>query len=208
MVGGAGAAFAEDQVGDDAEKPVRVVISPQAEPPCESGTLSLSVDTALVDLLEEQADEPTDPRYNAALPSDERWFIEKIEEVVVEDTRCAEQIGEGVFWSVQGVATDFAGSGTALGETISPQKLGWEPAVLDDTTGLVVDGGAIDSHNDGPGLEGLLGREIMYQVNSSSDDEDLLEQDVWTAEALLRLKVDDTVVPGTYLATLKIGLFE
>jgi hypothetical protein len=131
--------------------------------------------------------------------------------VTIRDGRCAEDIDPGVFWWVQGSATDFAGQG-GQGD-IEAKHLGWVPALVDGgDAGLVSEGDPVNPNLDGgdgfdPGSPNG-GEEFLVQVATASGDPDLVGEDEWTANANMVLKVPDTVESGRYVSVLTLTLFE
>jgi hypothetical protein len=164
-----------------------------------AGALWMVVDNADVVLGEE----------TTGVPVSERWFTGTLGDVTIHDTRSADQIDPDVHWWVGGVATDFVAQ-AGQSSDIGAENLGWAPAFTDPTyTGLVSAGLPVDPALDGgPGLEGLLGQEYLVEVATSSDDPDVVDEDEWTANAELILKVGGSVEPGAYASVLTLSLFE
>jgi hypothetical protein len=196
----AGVAFAGPTAGpnpDNGDPTTGVEMPVQVKVDCGSeGALSMEVDDSLVVLQE----------VTAGVPAGERWFSETTGEVTVTDTRCVEQIDEDVHWWVEGTASDFVDQ-AGVQQDITAEHLGWEPKWADPSyTGMVSTGFPVDSALDNG--TGVVGREMMFEAGSDSNDEELLEEGQWTAVADLLLKVDDTVGSGTYDSNLTLTLFE
>ncbi|MBF4635801.1 hypothetical protein ITJ38_15425 [Agreia pratensis] len=184
----AGAARADDQVGGDNNVDVSVNISDNNPP----GSLSMTVAGTTAQLTETAADSPVIRQFSGTLPT-----------VTVTDTRRADQIPAGAFWSVLGSSSAFEGD--AGQQPISADHLGWSPELLTPADqGQVAAGSPVETSLDtGPTNVGLVDKELLAMAWDSSE-----AVGEWSAKADLTLKVPLTVEPGTYRAVLTLSLFE
>ncbi len=191
LAGVAGAAFAEEQVGDDNSVDVSVSIEDTGE-----GTLAMSVAGTSTSLAEAESGDAAVRQFDGALPT-----------VTVTDTRTAEEIPEGAFWYVLGSASSFVGD--AGQPEITSDHLGWSPVLQnDDGSGNVATGGDVDTVMDeGDGTPndnvGLAGQELLAMALTSES-----AIGSWEASADLTLKVPAETAPGAYSSTLTLSLFE
>lgn len=191
MLAGVGAAAMADEVGTDGVD-VNVTIDEQA-----AGALSLSV----------AADSETLTEVEDASP-DYREFVGALPDVTVTDTRS--EVPEGVYWYVTGQASDFVGSEGQ--DPITPDHLGWAPALVTEGNGEVAPGEEVptsldDSTNpDNPNNVGLAGEELLQLALDSAEAS--AANGEWTATADLTLKTPLDVAPGSYSSTLTLSLFE
>lgn len=191
LVGVGGAAFAEE-VGSDGVD-VDVTIEEQQD----AGALSLSVaeDSETLTEVEDAS-------------ADHREFTGVLPDVTVTDTRT--DVPEGVYWYVTGQAGEF--TGTEGQEPITPDHLGWSPALLTEGNGEVAAGEEVptsidDSTNpEHPNNVGLEGEELLQLALDSS--EATAANGEWTANADLTLKTPLDVEPGSYSSTITLSLFE
>jgi len=188
LTGVAGAAFAEDIVGDPDDVDVNVTIEEITEP----GVLAMTVGGDSVSLAESASADPGVREFHGELPT-----------VTVTDTRTAEEIPDGAYWYVIGTATDFVGDSGQ--DPISAGHLGWSPEVEDpEGTGVVAPGDTVDTVLDSPPNNvGLVGQELLAMASTSEE-----AIGSWNATADLLLKVPSTVAPGGYASTLTLSLFE
>lgn len=188
---GSAAAFAawpdeEDSSGVD----VKVDIAPVA-----GGSLSLTVD-GTESVLTETGSTATYRQFTGTLPN-----------VTVTDTRT--DVPAGVYWYVTGQAGDFTG---AAGQpSITPDHLGWTPALVTTGNGEVTAGDAVATSKDDPtppvpNNVGLVGQEMLQLALDSAEAKAAAGQ--WTAKADLVLKTDVNVAPGSYTSLLTLSLFE
>lgn len=187
LVGVAGAAFADDELGAD-EVEVGVSIAPLVEP----GVLALTVESTSTTLVEEGSTDTV------------RQFLGELPTVTVTDTRTADEITDGAAWYVVGSSTDFIGDN---GRSIDASYLGWTPRLLDGgESGLVAAGDQVDTVLDeGPDAVGLVDQELLA---IAADSEAIAGEGQWTASADLFLRTPVTVQPGNYVARLTLSLFE
>ncbi|HJA04048.1 MAG: hypothetical protein ACTH2J_04965 [Candidatus Microbacterium stercoravium] len=191
MLAGVGAAAMADEVGTDGVD-VNVTIDEQA-----AGALSLSV----------AADSETLTEVEDASP-DYREFVGALPDVTVTDTRS--EVPEGVYWYVTGQASDFVGSEGQ--DPITPDHLGWAPALVTEGNGEVAPGEEVptsldDSTNpDNPNNVGLAGEELLQLALDSA--EATAANGSWTANADLTLKTPNDVAGGSYSSTVTLSLFE
>lgn len=123
--------------------------------------------------------------------------------MTVTDTR--EDTPVGVSWYVVGQASAFAGD--AGQPSITPDHLGWSPAVLTPNDGEVAAGDVVETVLDtGSNAVGLAGEELLYLALDSADAKAASGQ--WTANANLVLKTAANVAPGQYTSLLTLSLFE
>ncbi|GAA4192663.1 hypothetical protein GCM10022219_13320 [Microbacterium oryzae] len=188
LAGVAGAAFAEEQVGDGNDVDVSVTIE-DANP----GVLAMSV-AGTSSALAEDGSTATVRQFTGTLPT-----------VTVTDTRTAEEIPDGAYWWVEGTASAFTGD--AGQAPIGAENLGWVPALLnDDGSGAVAEGDnvapALDE-TEAPNNVGLEGRELLAMAVTSEE-----AIGSWQANAGLVLQVPVDTAPGSYSSTLTLSLFE
>lgn len=189
LTGLAGMAVAQaDEIGNDGVD-VNVEITEIDEP----GVLALSVAGDSVALAEEGST-PTVRQFTGELPM-----------VTVTDTRTADEIPDGAFWSVVGSASSFVGS--AGQPDISAGNLGWAPHLIDGgESGGVAEGDQVDTVLDGgPNNVGLVDQELLALAFDSAE---IAEEGQWTATADLFLRTAATVAPGSYTSTVTLSLFE
>lgn len=186
LAGVAGAAAAEELIGDSNDVDVTVQIAQLHEP----GILALSVaDSSTV--LAENGSTAAVRRFTGTLPT-----------VTVTDTRTAGEIPDGAFWYVNGTASSLVGD-TGQPE-IAADHLGWSPHLLTPNAGEVSEGPQVDTVLDAPPNNvGLEGAELLAMAESSEE-----AVGVWQAAADLVLKVPVTVAPGTYTSVVTLSLFE
>lgn len=134
---------------------------------------------------------------------DYRQFTGTLPNVTVTDTR--EDAPVGVAWYVIGQASDFVGD--AAQPNITPDHLGWSPAVVTANDGEVAPGDVVDTSLDtGANAVGLEGEELLYLALDSAEAQAVSGQ--WTANADLVLKTAVDVAPGAYTSLLTLSLFE
>jgi hypothetical protein len=191
LVGMGGAAVA-DEVGSD-QVDVEVTIEEQQG----AGALSLSV-AASSETLTEVED----------ASSDHREFTGVLPDVTVTDNRT--DAPEGVYWYVTGQASDFVGSEGQ--DPITPDHLGWTPALVTEGNGEVAPGEevltSVDEADDPayPNNVGLEGEELLQLALDSAEAS--AANGEWTANAELTLKTPLDVEPGSYSSTVTLSLFE
>src|SRR5690606_23881349 len=118
----------------------------------------------------------------------------------VTDTRTADQVPDGAFWTVLGSATDFTKSGG--GEAISASNLGWVPTLLQgDGESFISVGDDVAAEVDGG--RGLVDEELLYLADSAD-----AVGGTWSANADLKLRLPADVAPGSYSSVLTLSLFE
>jgi len=181
-------ATAEDEV-DSSGVDVSVEIGEGAEP----GVLALSVDSDSVQLLEDGTT-PLVRQFTGTLPT-----------VTVTDTRTAEEVPEGAFWSVLGTASDFTGDAG----TISADHFGWTPQLVDgDETGLVEAGQEVvtvlDDETEPGNNVGLVDRELLVSTFDSGE----VAGGTYKVDADLFLRTPADVAAGNYHSTITLSLFE
>lgn len=187
LAGVAGAAFAEEQVGDGTEVDVSVEIEDTG-----TGVLAMSVAGTSAPLTEDGSTAMV------------RQFTGTLPTVTVTDTRTAEEIPDGAYWWVEGTASSFTGD--AGQAEIGPENLGWSPSVADDGSGAVAVGPDVApalAAEEAPNNVGLEGRELLAMAMTSEE-----AIGSWQADAALKLQVPVDVEPGSYTSTLTLSLFE
>lgn len=189
LAGITGVALVQAAAADDGEVSVEVEIGSVDEP----GVLALSV-SADSTVLEENGSTATVRQFSGALPT-----------VTVTDTRSAEEIPDEAWWSVTGVASNFAGD--AEQPDITADHLGWTPRLIDGgESGGVSEGEPVDTVLDeGPDNVGLEGQELLAMAWNSGE---IAGEGQWTATADLLLKVPAAVESGRYTSMLTLSLFE
>ena len=157
----------------------------------ENGALSLTVANTETTLTENGSTAEY-RRFTGALPN-----------VTVTDTRTA--VPAGVFWYVTGQAGNFVG---ATGQApITPDHLGWAPALVTTGNGEVAAGDEVGTSLDtAPDNVGLTGEELLALSLDSATSTAASGQ--WTANAGLVLKTPVDVTPGGYTSLLTLSLFE
>ena len=132
-----------------------------------------------------------------------RQFIGALPKVTVTDTRT--EVPSGVFWYVTGQASDFMA--TASQSPITPDHLGWSPALVTTGNGEVAAGDEVKtSLDESPNNVGLIGEELLALSLDSASSTAASGQ--WTAGASLVLKTPVDVAPGAYTSSLTLSLFE
>lgn len=185
LVGVGGAALAEE-VGNDAVD-VNVSIEEQS-----AGALSLSVASESSTLTEVEG-----------ASGDYREFTGTLPNVTVTDTRS--DVPEGVYWYVTGQASDFVGD--AGQAPITPDHLGWSPALVTEGNGEVAPGEEVGTALDETGYTGGLSGQELLQLALDSEESQAANGE-WTANADLRLKTPNDVESGAYSSTVTLSLFE
>lgn len=185
LAGIGGAALAEE-VGTDGVD-VNVEITEQ-----QAGALSLSVAADSTALTEVEG-----------ASADYREFTGALPDVTVTDTRA--EAPEGVFWYVTGQASDFVGTDGQA--PITPDHLGWAPALVTEGNGEVAEGDEVGtSLDEGANNVGLEGQELLQLALDSAEAS--AANGEWTANADLTLKTPNDVAAGSYSSTLTLSLFE
>lgn len=184
------AAVADEQV-DDTGVDVSVDIDAIEEP----GVLAFSVASNAVTLTE-NGSTPTIRQFTGTLPA-----------VTVTDTRTADEVPDGAYWSVLGSASDFTGD--AGQAPIGAGHLGWTPNLIDgDDAGLVAAGEEVVTVLDAatqPGNNvGLVDRELL----ASTFDSEAVAGESYAVGADLFLRTPGDVAAGSYTSTLTLSLFE
>ena len=186
LAGIAGAAYADEKVGDSTGVDVNVSIDER-----ETGTLAMTVAEGDAPLTEVASNDPAIREFTGVLPT-----------VTVTDTRTAEEIPEGAYWWVEGTASSFVGDNGQ--RQISAGHLGWSPYVDDNGNGMIGAGGDVETVlDDGPANRGLQGEELL---GMSLDSVETLG--TWEATADLTLKVPADTEAGNYHSTITLSLFE
>ncbi len=188
MLAGVGtAAFAaypdsEDDSGVDVKVDIAEV---------QNGALSLTVEATETTLIENGS------------TAESRQFTGALPNVTVTDTRT--EVPSGVYWYVTGQASDFVG--TAGQSPITPDHLGWSPALVTTGNGEVAAGDEVKtSLDEAPNNVGLVGEELLALSLDSASSTAASGQ--WTASASLVLKTPVGVAPGSYASLLTLSLFE
>ena len=187
LIAGVGAAaYADDKVGDSNGVDVNVQISER-----DTGTLAMTVAGGSAPLTETASGDPAVRQFDGTLPT-----------VTVTDTRTAEEIPDGAFWWVEGIASSFIGDNGQ--RQITPDHLGWQPYVEDDGEGTVAVGQDVGTVLDeAPANVGLSGDTLLaLSLDSASSI------GTWEATAGLTLKVPVETEDGAYHSTLTLSLFE
>lgn len=186
LVGGAGAAVADEVTGEDVEVSVEIAA---LEP---VGALTMSVASGSTSLTEVDSGDPAVRQFDGALPT-----------VTVTDDR--EEVPSNVFWYVNGQSSAFTADGVP---EIGAEHLGWMPRVLTENNGEVAEGPevltALDEDAHGNNV-GLVGEELLALAIDSADARPVGE---WEANADLFLKTPVDVAPGSYSATITLTLWE
>ena len=157
----------------------------------QNGALSLTVENTETALTE------------TGSTAEYRQFTGALPNVTVTDTRT--EVPSGVFWYVTGQASDFVG---AAGQpSITPDHLGWSPALVTTGNGEVAAGDEVKtSLDEAPNNVGLTGEELLALSLDSASSTAASGQ--WTASANLVLKTPVDVAPGGYTSLLTLSLFE
>ncbi|MEF3402412.1 hypothetical protein [Agromyces sp. CCNWLW203] len=157
----------------------------------QNGALSLTVENTETALTE------------TGSTAEYRQFTGALPNVTVTDTRT--EVPSGVFWYVTGQASDFVG---AAGQpSITPDHLGWSPALVTTGNGEVAAGDEVKTSLDAaPNNVGLTGEELLALALDSASATAASGQ--WTAGANLVLKTPVDVAPGGYTSLLTLSLFE
>ena len=112
----------------------------------QNGALSLTVENDETTLTE------------SGSTAENRQFIGALPNVTVTDTRT--EVPSGVFWYVTGQASNFVG--TAGQSPITPDHLGWSPALVTNGNGEVAAGDEVKtSLDESPNNVGLVGEELL-----------------------------------------------
>ncbi|TDN91732.1 hypothetical protein [Microbacterium sp. BK668] len=185
LIGGAGAAIADELDNDSVEVSVNI----EALPPV--GALTLSVASNSTTLTE------------SGSTADIRQFTGELPTVTVTDDR--EDVPADTFWYVTGQSSEFSADGVA---SLGPEHLGWTPILTsDDSDGQVAEGAPVDTILDqGPDAVGLVGEELLAIAPNLAGGE--LPNGEWSAKANLFLKTPAEVAPGAYKATITLTLWE
>jgi len=186
LAGLGSAAFAAEVGNDGVDVNVEIGENP-------AGSLSLSVAADSTSLTEVEGE---------AASADYREFTGALPEVTVTDTRT--EAPEGVYWYVTGQAGDFVGADGQ--DAITPDHLGWTPALVTDGNGEVAEGPEVESVLDDAAAPGLEGQELLELAIDSGEAQ--AANGAWTADADLSLKTPNNVEPGSYSSTLTLSLFE
>ena len=184
LAGLGSAAFAAEVGNDGVDVNVEIGENP-------AGSLSLSVAADSTSLTEVEGASADYREFSGALP-----------EVTVTDTRT--DAPEGVYWYVTGQAGDFVGADGQ--DPITPDHLGWTPALVTDGNGEVAEGPEVESVLDDAAAPGLEGQELLELALDSGEAQ--AANGAWTADAGLSLKTPNNVEPGSYSSTLTLSLFE
>ena len=157
----------------------------------QNGALSLTVENTETALTE------------TGSTAEYRQFTGALPNVTVTDTRT--EVPSGVFWYVTGQASAFVG---ATGQpSITPDHLGWSPALVTTGNGEVAAGDEVKTSLDAaPNNVGLTGEELLALSLDSASSTAASGQ--WTAGANLVLKTPVDVAPGGYTSLLTLSLFE
>lgn len=157
----------------------------------QNGALSLTVENTETALTE------------TGSTAEYRQFTGALPNVTVTDTRT--EVPSGVFWYVTGQASEFVG---ATGQpSITPDHLGWSPALVTTGNGEVAAGDEVKtSLDEAPNNVGLTGEELLALSLDSASSTAASGQ--WTAGANLVLKTPVDVAPGGYTSLLTLSLFE
>lgn len=157
----------------------------------QNGALSLTVENTETALTE------------TGSTAEYRQFTGALPNVTVTDTRT--EVPSGVFWYVTGQASDFVG---VTGQpSITPDHLGWSPALVTTGNGEVAAGDEVKtSLDEAPNNVGLTGEELLALSLDSASSTAASGQ--WTAGANLVLKTPVDVAPGGYTSLLTLSLFE
>ena len=157
----------------------------------QNGALSLTVENTETALTE------------TGSTAEYRQFTGALPNVTVTDTRT--EVPSGVFWYVTGQASAFVG-GTGQ-PSITPDHLGWSPALVTTGNGEVAAGDEVKTSLDAaPNNVGLTGEELLALSLDSASSTAASGQ--WTAGANLVLKTPVDVAPGGYTSLLTLSLFE
>jgi hypothetical protein len=157
----------------------------------QNGALSLTVENTETALTE------------TGSTAEYRQFTGALPNVTVTDTRT--EVPSGVFWYVTGQASDFVA--TAGQSPITPDHLGWSPALVTTGNGEVAAGDEVKtSLDESPNNVGLIGEELLALSLDSASSTAASGQ--WTAGASLVLKTPVDVAPGAYTSSLTLSLFE
>ena len=185
LIGGAGAAIADELDNDNVDVNVNI----EALPPVGALTLSVAADSTT---LTENGSTDTIRQFTGELPT-----------VTVTDDR--EEVPAGTYWYVTGQSSDFTGTGLPA---ITAGHLGWTPMLTsDDSDGQVAEGEQVDTILDeGPDAVGLVDEELLAIAPNMTAEG--TPNGVWTAKANLFLKTPADVAPGAYKSVLTLTLWE
>jgi len=184
LVGGAGAAVADEVTGEDVEVSVEI----EALEPV--GALTMSVAADSTSLTEVDSGDPEIRQFDGALPT-----------VTVTDDR--EEVPDGSYWYVTGQSSAFTADGVP---EIGAEHLGWRPLLLTEGNGEVAEGEEVLTVLDeGPDAVGLVAEELLALAIDATEAHPVGE---WEANADLFLKTPVDVAPGSYSATITLTLWE
>jgi hypothetical protein len=185
LIGGAGAAIADELDNDNVDVNVNI----EALPPVGALTLSVAADSTT---LIENGSTDTIRQFTGELPT-----------VTVTDDR--EEVPAGTYWYVTGQSSAFTAAGVP---DIGPEHLGWTPMLTsDDSDGQDAEGEQVDTILDeGPDAVGLVDEELLAIAPNASEEG--TPNGVWTAKANLFLKTPADVAPGAYKSVLTLTLWE
>ena len=184
LLGGAGAAVADELQDDD----VQVNVDIEALPPVGALTMSVASDSAALTEV---------PSADAEL----REFTGVLPTVTVTDDR--EEVPEGVFWYVTGQSSALTAAGVP---ELGPEHLGWVPRLLTANDGEVAEGPEVGTiFDEAPNNVGLEGEEFLALA---LDSDGARPVGTWEANADLVLKTPKDVAPGSYSGTLTLTLWE
>lgn len=185
LIGGAGAAIADELDNDNVDVNVNI----EALPPVGALTLSVAADSTT---LTENGSTDTIRQFTGELPT-----------VTVTDDR--EEVPAGTYWYVTGQSSAFTAAGVP---DIGPEHLGWTPMLTsDDSDGQVAEGEQVDTILDeGPDAVGLVDEELLAIAPNMTAEG--TPNGMWTAKANLFLKTPADVAPGAYKSVLTLTLWE
>jgi len=183
LIGGAGAAVADEVTGEDVEVNVEI----EALEPV--GALTMSVASGSTTLSEVDSGDPEIRQFDGTLPT-----------VTITDDR--EEVPADVYWYVTGQSSAFTGAGVP---EIGAEHLGWTPNLITDDGNVAEGDEVLTSMDEGPDAVGLVGEELLALAFDSTEARPMGE---WQADAGLFLKTPSDVAPGSYSATITLTLWE
>lgn len=176
---------------------------PDAE---DSSDVNVNVEIAAQGALTMTVDGDSSTLTEDGSTDDFRQFTGVLPDVTVTDDRDA--VPDGVYWYVVGQAGDFLGNDGQ--DPITPDHLGWAPAMVTEGDGEVTEGEPVGTVIDGGDIEGdplgLVGQEMLQLAMDSAEAK--AANGSWTANADLILQTETDVAPGSYTSVLTLSLFE
>ncbi|MFB7883662.1 hypothetical protein [Microbacterium sp. NPDC056057] len=192
LIGGAGAAIADELGGDDVDVSVNI----EALPPV--GALTMSVASSSTTLAEVPSADPELRQFDGTLPT-----------VTITDDR--EEAPADQYWYVTGQSSAFTATGAPA---IGAGNIGWLPALLTGNDEQVLPGDEVVTVHDDATIAagtpaannvGLVSEELLAFAPNIEGE---LAPGVWSANAKLFLKTPVDVAPGSYTGKITLTLWE